>query len=49
MLLDEQMEERERENLFTIGLYILRTYYYNNISWKVARIGVRPSTIATYV
>jgi len=47
MLLDEQMEERERENLFTI--YILRTYYYNNISWKVARIGACPSTLATYV
>ena len=39
--------ETERENLFTI--YILRTYYYNNISWKVARIGVRPSALATYV
>jgi len=37
------------ENLFTIGLYILRTYYYNNISWKVAKIGVRQSTLATYV
>jgi len=39
--------ERERDNLFTI--YILRTYYYNNISWKVAGIGVRPSTLAIYM